>query len=75
MGAYLFALASLYAIPLVQHMAWDAWFLPRWESGREAMQPKSTRRLAFETLTAGALFALLLVFRSRTSMDFIYFQF
>ena len=75
MGAYLFVLSALYAVPLVIHMWWDAWFLPRWEAGRDALRPKSARRLAFETLTAGALFALMLVFRSRTSMDFIYFQF
>jgi len=75
MGAYLFALSAIYAVPLVVHMWWDAWFLPRWEAGREALRPKSARRLAFETLVAGVLFALLLVFRSRTSMDFIYFRF
>lgn len=75
MGAYLFLLTAIYAAPLAVHMWWDAWFLPRWEAGREALLPKSARRLAFETLIAGVLFGLILVFRSRTSMDFIYFQF
>lgn len=72
---YLFGLAGIYTVPLVMHMWWDVWFLPRWQAGREALAPKSGRRLAFETLTGGVLFALLLVFRSRTSLDFIYFQF
>jgi len=75
MGGYLFVLSAIYAVPLVIHMWWDAWFLPRWEAGRDALQPKSGRRLVLETATGGVLFALLLVFRSRTSMDFIYFQF
>jgi hypothetical protein len=75
MGAYLFVLTAVYTIPLVVHMWWDAWFLPRWDAGRDALRPKSTRRLALEAVTGGVLFALLLVFRSRTSMDFIYFQF
>ena len=75
MAAYLFVFAAIYALPLAVHAWWDVWFLPRWQTGREAAAPKSVRRIAFETLTGGVLFALLLVFRSRTSMDFIYFQF
>ncbi|MDQ3068288.1 MAG: MBOAT family protein [Acidobacteriota bacterium] len=69
-ASYLFVLTWIYAAPIAIHMWWDTWFLPRFGAVE-----KSAARLTFETLCAGALFALLLVFRSRTSMDFIYFQF
>jgi D-alanyl-lipoteichoic acid acyltransferase DltB (MBOAT superfamily) len=71
-GLYLFLLAALYSVPLWIYSAWDL-------SGQKAAGAirvlPSPRRLAFEAVTCGLLFAVILVFRSRTSLDFIYFQF
>ena len=75
-GTYLFLLAFFYSIPLWIQSLWtelggrdfsaamtqdEAW--PDW------------RRVATQALVAGLMFAAILVLRSRTSLDFIYFQF
>ena len=75
MGLYLFLLAAVYALPLWLHALWDT--AGRRIVGR-APWLDMTRPLpwaAAQGLTCGVLFAVLLVFRSRTSLDFIYFQF
>jgi D-alanyl-lipoteichoic acid acyltransferase DltB (MBOAT superfamily) len=73
-GFYLFLLAAFYSLPLWVHAAWDA----RPSSARVPgwLQPDvSWRWVTVQSLGCGALVALLLVFRSRASLDFIYFQF
>ncbi len=73
-GLYLFLFAVLYSLPLWMHAAWE-------HTGPEragAVAPgvsTSPRRMALEAVLCGVLFAIILVFRSRTSLDFIYFQF
>jgi alginate O-acetyltransferase complex protein AlgI len=74
-GLYLFLLAVFYSLPLWIHAAWELG-----AGSRAAMAPGTTahmsgRRMAFEAVACGILFAMILVFRSRTSLDFIYFQF
>jgi D-alanyl-lipoteichoic acid acyltransferase DltB (MBOAT superfamily) len=75
MGLYLFLLAAAYSLPLWLHALWDT-------AGRriiarapwlDVTQPLPWA--AVQGVTCGLLFAVLLVFRSRTSLDFIYFQF
>lgn len=74
-GRYLFLLAGLYSVPLWIHAAWDA--LGRRPAVAWALAPlrQGVPGLAFQTMVGGLLFAVLLVLRSRTSLDFIYFQF
>jgi hypothetical protein len=71
-GLYLLTLTAAYSLPLWMH----AW----WEEGRqpESAAEATTGHPAWALVQAGVfgvLFALLLVFRSRTSLDFIYFHF
>jgi len=74
-GAYLFLLAFMYSIPLWIHSLWAVYGRP-WLETRPAAVVTGTRTWAVgEALLAGLAFALILVFRSRQSLDFIYFQF
>ncbi len=72
-GLYLFLLAFLYSIPLWVQSAWVE--LTRQEP--VAPEPALPRwpTLALQGLACGLAFAAILVLRSRTSLDFIYFQF
>jgi alginate O-acetyltransferase complex protein AlgI len=75
MGLYLFLLAACYSLPLYLHALWDTaghrlTARAPWLTG----QPQ-WRWVGIQAATCGLLFAVLLVFRSRTSLDFIYFQF
>ena len=74
-GLYLFLLAALYSIPLWIYSAWELGAHGRTDAGGASDGFRTPRRLAFEAVTCGVLFAVILVFRSRTSLDFIYFQF
>ena len=72
-GLYLFLLAFLYSIPLWIQSVWV-------ELGREtpAAGPRPVAAwpiMAFKAAACGIAFAAILVLRSRTSLDFIYFQF
>jgi alginate O-acetyltransferase complex protein AlgI len=76
-AAYLFALAFIYSIPLWAQSIWvelhrDA-AGTRSHHGPAAIAPWS--RIALQGVACGAAFALILIFRSRTALDFIYFQF
>jgi alginate O-acetyltransferase complex protein AlgI len=71
-GVYLFLLASLYSTPL--------WIQSRWveiNRGATVQEPTSMSwpRLILQGTACGLAFAAILVLRSRTSLDFIYFQF
>ncbi|HET7695812.1 MAG TPA: MBOAT family O-acyltransferase [Vicinamibacterales bacterium] len=68
-GLYLFLLALGYSIPLWVQSVWV-------ELHRGRPEPASGwRGAALRAVACGAAFAAILVLRSRTSLDFIYFQF
>ena len=69
-GVYLFLLAFGYSIPLWVHSIWV-----EMHRGRPAPAEESWGRAGLRALAYGAAFAAILVLRSRTSLDFIYFQF
>jgi hypothetical protein len=71
-GLYLFLLAFIYSIPLWIHSVWAEAVSTR--AGEESTVPEWPR-LAFQGLACGLALAAILVLRSRTSLDFIYFQF
>jgi D-alanyl-lipoteichoic acid acyltransferase DltB (MBOAT superfamily) len=74
-GAYLFLLAFVYSIPLWIQSVWvevrRARVAP--EAGTPELAPWPS--MALQGLACGLALAAILVFRSRTSLDFIYFQF
>jgi alginate O-acetyltransferase complex protein AlgI len=72
-GAYLFVLTFLYSIPLRIDSIWAVYAKPWWDARRPVGAPSS--QLAARAALAGVAFALILVFRSRQALDFIYFQF
>jgi alginate O-acetyltransferase complex protein AlgI len=71
-GLYLFLLAFGYSIPLWAQSIWI-------EQSRHGPRPSRARQswsvTGLRALACGAAFAGILVLRSRTSLDFIYFQF
>ena len=67
-GLYLFLLALLYSLPLWIHSLAA-------ESGARADQPVRWPRLVLHGAACGLAFAAILLIRSHTSLDFIYFQF
>jgi alginate O-acetyltransferase complex protein AlgI len=74
-GLYLFLLAFLYSIPLWIQSVWVE--LDRTERAvPDVDRPlPAWSTLALQGLACGVAFAAILVLRSRTSLDFIYFQF
>ena len=72
-GAYLFLLAFVYSIPLWAHDLWAE----RRQAQTEAVEwsGRTGWQIACETAWCAMLISMMLVFRSRTSLDFIYFQF
>jgi hypothetical protein len=71
-GVYLFLLAFGYSIPL-----WieDAWAELHPERQREVADRPQPGKALLQALACGAALTAILVLRSRTSLDFIYFQF
>jgi alginate O-acetyltransferase complex protein AlgI len=73
---YLFLLALLYSLPLWVQSIWIE--LHRGPAGERRPSPVLQRpwpQLVVQGAACGLAFAAILVFRSRTSLDFIYFQF
>ena len=68
-GLYLFLLAFGYSIPLWVQSLWV-----EWRRGRPE-RPAGWSVAVLRAVACGAAFAAILVLRSRTSLDFIYFQF
>jgi hypothetical protein len=68
-GLYLFLIALLYSVPLWVQSIWAE------ASGRAEPKVYGWPRLVLQGAACGLAFAAILVFRSRTSLDFIYFQF
>ena len=80
-GSYLLVLAATWGVPLFLD---DLWALGRercWrpaavaEARWTAMGPASISRTLLQAAAAGAMVTLILVLRSRVSLDFTYFQF
>jgi D-alanyl-lipoteichoic acid acyltransferase DltB (MBOAT superfamily) len=74
-GGYLFLLSCVYSIPL-----WVESFWAEWTGRSRAEEPESPAtwhpgHLVGRALLVGAAVAAIVVFRSRQSLDFIYFQF
>jgi alginate O-acetyltransferase complex protein AlgI len=72
-GGFLFLTSAVYSVPIWVHGAWAEWELRRPASAADTGPTR--HRLALEAMTCAILVATILVFRSRTSLDFIYFQF
>jgi D-alanyl-lipoteichoic acid acyltransferase DltB (MBOAT superfamily) len=80
-GIYLLVLAATWGVPLFVDDLWALGRERRWrlvaaaEARWMAMGPSSTSRALLQAATAGAMVTLILVLRSRVSLDFIYFRF
>ena len=75
-GVYLFLLAFVYSIPLWVQSVWVE--LHRGSSGERMETPvvlPRWERMVLQGVACGLALAAVLIFRSRTSLDFIYFQF
>jgi D-alanyl-lipoteichoic acid acyltransferase DltB (MBOAT superfamily) len=75
-GYYLALIAFTFSLPLWAHSLWTLWHGRSYSDRpaiREADVPAST--VAWQALAVGVMFATILVLRSRTSLDFIYFAF
>jgi D-alanyl-lipoteichoic acid acyltransferase DltB (MBOAT superfamily) len=72
-GTYLFLLAAVYSVPLWLQSLWVE--LHREEAARAPRPLPPMPRLALQGLACGLALAAIMVFRSRASLDFIYFQF
>lgn len=75
-GLALALLTTIYALPLLVQAVWEEYF--RGRALLEASPARTPVRIAWlagQGLLAGLLLTGILVFRSRASMDFIYFQF
>jgi alginate O-acetyltransferase complex protein AlgI len=74
MGGYLFLSTAIYAVPLWIDDVWAVYVRPRLTQPA-ADADANASLLAARALLAGLGLAILLVFRSRQTLDFIYFQF
>jgi D-alanyl-lipoteichoic acid acyltransferase DltB (MBOAT superfamily) len=80
-GIYLLVLAATWGVPLFLDDVWALGRERRWrvieaaEARWTAMGPSSISRALLQAAAAGVMVTLILVLRSRVSLDFIYFQF
>ena len=74
-GLYLFLYTFMYSAPLWINSIWEVHIAPRLSLRDAHGAVTSTPWIATQTVLAGVLFALLLVFHSQQSLDFIYFRF
>lgn len=72
-GGYLFLLALTYSTPLWVHDLWAEYGKARLDTVDWPW--RTAREIVWDTACCAVLVSLMLVFRSRTSLDFIYFQF
>ncbi len=75
-GLYLFLIAFTLSLPLWAHSLWTAW-RGRSYTDRPAVREQDipVRTLAWQAVAVAVMFATILVLRSRTTLDFIYFAF
>ena len=74
-GLYLFLLASIYSVPLWIQSVWVELGRRSASADEHLAASSSWPRLALQGLACGVALTAILVLRSRTSLDFIYFQF
>jgi alginate O-acetyltransferase complex protein AlgI len=74
-GLYLFLLALLYSVPLWVQSVWVEIARATEDQDRSDREAGVGWRLVLQGVVCGLAFAAILVLRSRTSLDFIYFQF
>ena len=75
-GAYLFSLVLLYSVPLWGHDVWAEWQGPDLVQAIEMpQQAPNWSRVTAQAALCGVMFALILVLRSQTALNFIYFAF
>ena len=75
-GLYLFLLAFVYSIPLWAQSIWIEVDRGAPEKTERAVPAAAGwPRMLLQGAACGIAFAAILIFRSRTSLDFIYFQF
>jgi hypothetical protein len=76
-GLYVFLLAFLYSVPLWIQSVWVEVHRASTAASdeRDAVPVVTWRRIALQGIGCGLAFAAILVLRSQTSLDFIYFQF
>ncbi len=75
-GLYLFVLALIYSLPLWAQSIWVEVHRKRTGERRETpLVSPGWQRMVVHGVSCGLALAAILIFRSRTSLDFIYFQF
>jgi D-alanyl-lipoteichoic acid acyltransferase DltB (MBOAT superfamily) len=74
-GGYLFLLAAVYSLAVWVDSVWSEWVQPVLARRRSADAPASLGAFVGRAALAGLAVAIILVLRSRQSLDFIYFQF
>ena len=75
-AAYLFILSLVYSLPLWVQSLWvELHRLPHEQRDTARVMPTPWPSLTLQAIGCGLAFTAILVLRSRTSLDFIYFQF
>lgn len=74
-GLYLFLVTFTFSLPLWAHSLWTVWRGSYTERAAITEVQVPRRTVVLQGLAIGVMFAAILVLRSRTSLDFIYFQF
>ncbi|MBA2355238.1 MAG: MBOAT family protein [Acidobacteria bacterium] len=75
-GLYLFLIAATLSLPLWAHSLWTVWHGHSYTDRPAVLESQvPTRTVVWQAAAVGVMFATLLVLRSRTTLDFIYFQF
>jgi hypothetical protein len=74
-AAYLFILALLYSLPLWIQSVWVEFHRASHGSSEPTAPSWAWPNLAIQGIACGLAFAAILVLRSRTTLDFIYFRF
>lgn len=74
-GLYLFLFTLVYSLPLWINSIWERFVTPHMHVRDASGAINSPAWLVSQTVIAGFLFAVLIVFHSQQSLDFIYFRF
>jgi alginate O-acetyltransferase complex protein AlgI len=75
-GLYLFLLTLTFSVPLWAHSLWTVWRGHSYTERRAVTEADVPPRLVvLQAVAVGLMFMAILALRSRTTLDFIYFQF